>query len=244
MEEKRFDISGFGLHVLAMALMLLDHLWATVVPGNTWMTCAGRLAFPIFAFLLAEGFVHTRSVKGYALRLLFWAVVSEIPFDLMYASTAFFPFHQNVLWTFLLALLCMWVIDAVGRRGRKWLTAAAALAMAAGGWLLGTLLMTDYFGGGVLTVLVFYLFRGDGRRQRLGQFLCLAWINCSLLAGWELAVPGLGLAIPQQSFALLALIPIWLYRGRQGPHGRAVRTACYAFYPVHMLLLALLVRLF
>ena len=61
--KTKFDISSFGLHLLAMGLMLCDHLWATVVPGNDWLTCIGRLAFPIFAFMTVEGYFHTKNLK-------------------------------------------------------------------------------------------------------------------------------------------------------------------------------------
>ena len=78
--------------------------------------------------------------------------------------------------------------------------------------------MVDYYGAGVLTVLVFYLFRGGRWWQRLGQAAGMFWINCGLLAGLMLQVQVLGVTVefPQQGFALLALVPIWLYRGRQG----------------------------
>lgn len=169
-------VSSLTLHILAMAFMLCDHIWATLVAGQDWLTCVGRLAFPIFAFLLVEGFFHTRDLKRYVLRLLLLALLSEIPFDLMYAGTSFFPFHQNVIWTFLIALFCMWVIERVKRRGNLWLTLLAAAGMSLAGWLAGTIAMVDYYGAGVLTVLLFYLFRGGlwwqrgpGRRDDLDQ---------------------------------------------------------------------------
>ena len=72
---KRFDISAAALHIIAMTLMLMDHLWATLLPAREWLTCAGRVAFPIFAFMAVEGYFHTRSFKKYILRMLLFAVL-------------------------------------------------------------------------------------------------------------------------------------------------------------------------
>ena len=71
--SRRFETTSMSLHVIAMACMLCDHLWATVVPGNDWLTCVGRLAFPIFAFLIVEGYFHTGSLRRYVGRLLLCA---------------------------------------------------------------------------------------------------------------------------------------------------------------------------
>ena len=100
--KKTFDLSAAALHILAMTFMLMDHLWATLLSSQMWLTHVGRLAFPIFAFLAVEGYFHTRSFKRYALRMLLFAVLSEVPFDLMYGGTVFYPVHQNVIWTLLL----------------------------------------------------------------------------------------------------------------------------------------------
>ena len=85
------DLSAAALHLIAMALMLMDHLWATLLPAQDWLTCAGRLAFPIFAFMAVEGYFHTRNLKRYVLRLLLFALLSEVPFDLMYGRDMVLP---------------------------------------------------------------------------------------------------------------------------------------------------------
>ena len=111
--KKQFDLSAAALHILAMAFMLLDHLWATLFLSQEWMTCVGRLAFPIFAFMAVEGYFHTHSFKKYAQRMLIFALLSEIPFDLMYGGTWFYPVHQNVIWTLLIGLLGIRAMEAV-----------------------------------------------------------------------------------------------------------------------------------
>ena len=213
----RFDLSAAALHILAMALMLMDHLWATLLPAQEWLTCAGRVAFPIFAFMAVEGYFHTHDLKKYTLRLLLFALLSEVPFDLMYGGTWFYPVHQNLL--------------------------VSALVVVAGA-VLGTLGMVDYYGAGVLTVFIFYFFHGRKWWCLLGQLAALYWVNVELLGGlmYPIQLFGMDFELCQQGLALLALVPIWLYRGRQGYHSKPFQYACYAFYPVHMLLLVLVLN--
>lgn len=239
--KKKPELSSAALHLLAMLFMLADHLWATLLPAQNWLTCVGRLAFPLFAFLCVEGYFHTRSLRRYLLRLLLFALLSEIPFDLMYGGSVFYPYHQNVLWTFLLGLLCIHWIERArlrGGRARHILTAIAAVLL---GFCAGTLGMTDYYGAGVLTVLVFYFFHGRSWWCFAGQLAALYWINVELLGGqyYPIALLGLEWELCEQGLALLSLVFVWLYRGRQGHHTKPFQWFCYAFYPAHMLLLAL-----
>ena len=235
------ELTSASLHILAMFFMLLDHMWATVVPGNEWMTCVGRLAFPIFAFLLVEGFFHTRSRKKYALRLLIFALVTEIPFNLMAGGRFFFPIHQNVLWTFLLSFgLMAWNERARGAKPWRRLLRFAATFLV--GLLVGLLTMVDYYGYGIAMVLIFYLSRGNSWGCKLIQLVGLYWINVEMMGGlvYEFEALGRIWVIHQQGFAVLALIPIWLYKGKKGHSSKAFQYFCYGFYPVHMLILALL----
>ena len=127
MKNSRFDISSAGLHILGMVIMLMDHAWVTIAPGHDWLTWVGRIAFPIFAFLTAEGYFRTKNFKGYVGRMILFALLAEIPFNLMVSggSNFFYPTHQNVLFTFILALLLMRCLDKIRDKFEK----KAALVM-------------------------------------------------------------------------------------------------------------------
>ena len=242
---KSWQFTSFMLHVLAMVLMLCDHAWATVLSRYDWLTWIGRIAFPIFAFLIVEGFHHTKSRKKYLLRMLLFALISEIPFNLMYGDRVFYPYHQNVLWTFLIALLGLCAVEAVRKKGKKILAALTFAGVFLLGFLLGMITMVDYYGFGVMTVLLFYLFRGRRWWHFLGQFIGLYWINLELLGGLYVPVMigGREIQIVQQGMAMLALIPIWLYKGEQGPYNKTIKAIYYWFYPAHILILAMIGRL-
>ena len=239
---KKFDISASTLHIMAMICMLLDHLWATVIPGNQWMTCLGRLAFPMFAFMVVEGYFRTSNWKRYAKRLLFFAIISEIPFNLMYSSSLIFPFHQNVIWTLLLGLGLIHINELTAKKEKLWLSIVVGGLTILVGFLVGMLSMIDYYGAGVVTILVFYFFRKRTWWCLLGQILALYYLNVEILGGFYFEIPMGDKMIPivQQGLALFALIPIWLYQGRKGIKSTYFQYICYGFYPLHMLVLYLL----
>lgn len=241
-KTKPFDLSSAALHIIAMLCMLCDHLWATIIPGNQWLTCVGRLAFPIFAFLIVEGYFHTRDLKRYMLRLLLFALIAEIPFNLMCGGAPLYPFHQNTLWTLLLGLCLIHGNEIARKRGGLWRRVLAAAGTILIGYAVGFLAMVDYYGAGILTVLVFYFFRGRKWWNFLAQIAALYYLNVEVLGGlyFEVSLFGQTFEIVQQGLALLSLLPIWLYRGRQGHSSKAFRALCYAFYPAHMLALYLI----
>ena len=228
------------LRCIAVVLMLSDHIWATYMSFGNWMTYIGRMAFPIFAFQIAEGFVHTKNFKKYSLRLLGFAFVTEIPFNLFYSSRWFNPYHQNVLFTLLLGLLAIRVIDNVKKDHTKKNIGVSAL------WLglicaASVIGFVDYGFLGVLIVVMFYVFRGFPFAW-LAQLIGMVAINVVFFEGLVIPVELLGklIEIPTQAFAVFSLIPIWLYGGRKGKSNKALQYGFYAFYPVHMLILYLI----
>ena len=240
MKKTRFGLDSTALRLLAILFMVLDHLWATVVPGNLWLTCLGRLAFPIFAFQLCEGYRHTGDFRRYRRRLLVFALLSEIPFNLFYAGSVIFPFHQNVLFTLLLGLLAIRQADRLRREEgikKKSLRCLALLLILAG----GVVLFPDYGLMGVMTVLCFFVFRD----HRLFQLAAMAVLNIFAFKGQTIPVSlgALAFDFPIQGFALLALPLIWLYNGEKGPGGKGLRLFWYIFYPLHMLALYFIQRI-
>lgn len=228
------------LRVIAVLLMLSDHIWATYMSLGNWMTYIGRMAFPIFAFQIAEGFVHTSNFKKYALRLLGFAVITEIPFNLFYSSRVFNPYHQNVLFTLLLGLLAIYVLDNLKKNFTK-KNIGCSLLWIALICVAATLGFVDYGFLGMLTVVMFYVLR-DFPFAWLAQLVGMVLINIVFFEGlvYPVEIFGKTFELPYQGFAVFSLIPIWLYGGRKGKSSKIMQYGFYAFYPVHMLILYLL----
>ena len=220
-------LDGSMLKLLAMALMLIDHIahlfrigeGVTLLSlGGFEMTLyetlryVGRLAFPLFAFLLVEGFLHTRNRKNYAIRLSLFALLSEIPFDLFCSGRVFYE-RQNVFFTLLLGFLGLCALEH--------LTSWRRILSVTGLFLVAFVLRADYASTGYLLVLLLYALR-----------------EIPALRG--LSITGvIGIA------AGAAALPMALYNGKRGfVGGRVMKYAFYAFYPVHLLLLVLIKILF
>lgn len=241
--EKKFKLetTSFSLHVMAMIFMLCDHLWGTIVPGNDWLTCVGRIAFPIFAFMIVEGYFHTNNLKKYVKRLFVFSIISEIPFNLAMGSRLFYPVHQNVLWSFLISIgLIHW--NEKVKEKKLWKRIMVGVLSVCIGYIAGIVTFVDFYHAGILTVLAFYFFRQKKWWCYVGQFVCLYYINKEILGGFMYEIPLFGSTfyLMRQGLALLALIPIWLYRGKQGLYNKAIKYTYYWFYPVHLLIFGLL----
>lgn len=243
MTEKRLmGFTSAHLHIIGMTFMLCDHLWAVGIIQSDVFTIIGRIAFPIFAFLMVEGFSHTKSVRKYLQRLFIFAVLSEIPFNLVVGGgNLFYPPHQNVLWTFLLGLLMLHYLEKQRHKAFPTRVLVSGLLLAVF-LLLALLGMVDYYAPGILTIFVFYLCHERKWYCYLGQLLGLWYINFNILGGlvYPVSFGDWYFEIPQQGFALLSLLPIWLYNGRKGYDKKWFKYFCYAFYPAHLLILGLL----
>ena len=233
-------INNNTLKIIAMILMLLDHLWGTIIPGNQWMTLIGRMAFPIFAFLIVEGFFHTSDLKKYMKRLFIFGLISEIPFNLIYTGSIIFPFHQNVMFTLLLGLLIINEIDKLknNKEIKKKIIPISKIFLFL---IISIIGFVDYGVTGVLTIVVFYLFRGF-KLAWIGQLISLILLYIVFFEGQSviLNIFNYEYFLPLQSIGVLSLIFIWLYNGEKGKNNKLIKYLFYSFYPVHMLVIYLI----
>ena len=148
----RLHLSASALKYLALLAMTADHIAVICRPVPGFRTF-GDLAFPLFAFLLVEGFFHTSNRKKYALRLGIFALVSEVPFDLAFRSSILEFTYQNVMVTLFIGFLTIWAMEVLRRKNPAWMAVAAGL-----GVLTGYLARSDYGWKGIILILIFYLF--------------------------------------------------------------------------------------
>lgn len=228
-------LSGSSLKIIAVSTMFIDHIGAAIFENSAvsayiqsrgsdifriWnqvdliLRLIGRVAFPIFCFLLVEGFLHTRNVKKYALRLAVFCLISELPFNLAFFGHWSSPGHQNVFFTLLIGLLVL-----IGLRhfdGNGWRNSLPRALCIIAGVLTAVWLKTDYDALGVCTIIFFYQLRDRPKFRDIA-------VTLSLIAGNLLEIT-----------TVFALIPIHLYNGQRG---FSLKYFFYFFYPVHLLLL-------
>ena len=199
---------------IAVLTMVIDHVGAILFPDQIWMRVIGRVAFPVYAYCLAEGFRYTSDYRRYLGRLALFAILSEIPFDLAFYGVPFSFAHQNVFFTLTLGLILLWVLE---RFREQLLLCAGAFAVLC---FLAQALHMDYGAGGLVMVFAFYL----------AQQGTSPWIGWGIFVFINL----FGYAGGVQWAAILALLPIGLYSGKAG---KKKQRFFYWIYPLHLLLL-------
>ena len=215
-------LSGSALKVIAVLSMVADHCAYYLMEHGTLfyevMRCFGRIAFPVFAFLIAEGFQYTRNRMKYFLQLLGFAVISELPWYLLNGADG----THNVLFTLALGVMTLAAFEAMKKDGM--LCGAVILSIAG----FATWSGVDYEWRGILMMVVFYLFGNvnpsfpSGRKAQL-FFAFPLMIHYGIVG------------------ALLACLVIACYDGSRGfIHGKVAKYGFYAFYPLHLIIISLL----
>ena len=250
-------MSALLLRIIACAVMLIDHI------GLTWgineLRIIGRLAFPIFAFLLVNGYRHTKNLNKYILRLGIFALLSEIPFDLFLSHKAFNFNKQNIFFTLFLGLVMISLIDIL--KEKSVFLAPIPVAVFC---LSAMIINCDYGYLGILTVLAFHIFYASDAKNRTLLLFAIAFLSSWPAISYNIAefiivktgfdLRDIGVISPLfynnpmyiQIYRVFALVPIFLYNGEKGKVPKSKTAAkimqfgFYAFYPVHMLIIYLI----
>jgi hypothetical protein len=182
----------------------------------------GRLAFPIYCFLLVEGAHHTQNSRKYGLRLLIGALLAQIPYDLAISGGVDFS-RCSVMVTLLLGFCAVHVMRKLEGISRVMVVGLM--------WLLAEMLETDYAGTGIAIIVLFELTRNLPRRAlwQLAGLIVLCWSGHSVQLG--------PIGVPIQAFAVFAMVPICLYSGEKMTRSKTVQWGFYLFYPAHLLIL-------
>ncbi len=221
------------LKIIAMISMLIDHMGAYLFEGNIVCKILGRIAFPVFAFFIAEGMRYTRSRKKYVLQLFIFACISQIAYILLRDD-----FKLNVLFTFLIAILLIYLIEQLLKKEnhtkllKMVLIAIAAISIMILTLVFGDVLeMIDYSLLGVLMVLDFYFIRSKWKFLAAAILVVLMFLKAILFNGFKLVY-----MCPL--FAILAIVMLLFYNNKKGKFN--LKYLFYVFYPLHLFVIWLI----
>lgn len=247
MKKKFSIFSSFSLKIIAIISMIIDHIGSIIFSfrgiikpylneeGLFFITdnmpflirnamqiknicnIIGYIAFPIFAFLIVQGFLHTRSKEKYMLRLGIFALISEIPFDIAHFQTTMCFKLQNVMFTLLIGFVTIYFLEKIIENNRN--TTFKKI-------LFGILIF-------LLSATISFVFRSEF------AFLGVATMVLMYLLrkNWKLQLLGIAPLIVVSPFVLLSLIPLVLYNGKKG---KGFKYFFYLFYPIHFIVLVLI----
>lgn len=243
------SISSAAIKNIAYVTMLVDHFFASVYWTMTEVffpagdeqrlltvyragRAVGRMAFVLFAFMIAEGFYYTKNRSRYCLQMAVFALLSEIPFDLALSGAWYEPKSQNVYFTLFLGVAALCLMER--RKGK-----VPKLGILAAVCVLAAVLRTDYMFMGVLLIAVFYFLRGRYLQQVIAGTVV---IYAGIVAVYFVRYSGQGYTLAacaksglREMYGAAAFLLLAFYHGKKGK--RLPKLAGYAFYPAHLLLL-------
>ncbi|NLK67725.1 MAG: TraX family protein [Clostridiaceae bacterium] len=229
-------LNGFELKIIAISLMFVDHVGAILFPTVMIFRVVGRLAFPIFAFFISEGFFHTRSIKKYLIRLGICAIAFQIPdwFSRIYSIVTDTPgfgvsYSLNIFSTLFLGLCAIVLFDMLKTKS-VWLAFLSTLVIAA----MAEVINADYGAYGVFYIFLFYLTKGNIHNMILGGILLHGFYGLYEMSTSFISTGTAIFTHSIQIYSLGALPIIALYNNERG---RKAKYFFYIFYPAHLIIL-------
>lgn len=247
-------MTSFSLKVIALVTMTIDHVGAVFFPEVLFLRIIGRISFPIYAFLISEGYRHTSNPNNYLARMGIFAVISEIPFDLAFKSTPinvelFNWDSQNVFFTLFFGLLGIHLFERFKEKNMTFVAVISAIL----GLILADLFRSDYKLMGVLLIYSFYFSTRYNRLKLVAPAFAIVLMSAlppvsysqelieSAIYNYPFTINIYNPMDNIQIMALVALALIYFYNGLPGY--KKHKYIFYAFYPAHLSLLFLIERI-
>ncbi len=227
-------MDSFKLKLLACLFMFIDHAGFILFPKMIILRLIGRMAFPLFAWFISEGYIHTRDFKKYILRLFIFAIALESPFILFssyFQSTGIDTL--NIFFTLSLGLLSIYAYDKAENNLSKVLF-PAIIALSA------EFIKADYGFYGVITILLFYIFNNNFFKTALYQIIFNLIYAAALISYNLINNTAIDSFVILQIYSVFSLLFIKLYNKKQG---KKMKYFFYIFYPAHIILLYLISEL-
>lgn len=222
-------MNGAQLKLMAIIIMLIDHTGALLFPKVRILRVIGRLAFPIFAYFISEGYIKTSNVKKYQKRLLVFALISQIPFYLAFKNVL----YLNIFFTLFLGLYAIKVYDEKGSISIIWIIG-----------ILAQIINTDYGLYGVFTIYFFYKYHEDFKTMAKKQvFLNVIFVSVifliTILSAFNKGKDGtwIFMTLIGVSMQAVSLVSLFFIKRYNGERGRSMKYLFYGFYPVHLMIL-------
>lgn len=203
-------ITLFTLKIIAIVTMFLDHYYR-IIGGPEWLSILGRLAFPIFAFSISEGYSHTKNVNKYLMRLLNFAIIIQLP---NFLGLQEYPL--NIFFTLALGLFCLEILD------NNKINIVVRYIVVLYLCFLAEKTGLDYGAYGVILIILFNKLKNN----KLYIFIAFLALNLVILK--------IGNLSEMQMYSVFSLVPIFLYNGKKG---YGMKYFFYLFYPLHFIFL-------
>lgn len=234
-------MTAYALRLIAIITMLFDHTSYLIYNGHlSWMNYIGRIAFPIFAFQISEGYIHTHNLKKYFLRLIVFALISQVPYALFHYCF-FSNANLNIIFTLILGLLSITIYDMFSNKytandknkSNQFSYRLLGLLIVISISVFAHIFKFDYKFYGVFIIFLFYLFRSNKLLMNISVTIMTIIYYMPYFMASNFDFRYILLCI----FSLIPLIFINLYNGEKGKDQKML---FYIFYPLHLLIIYLI----
>lgn len=236
-------MSALTLKIIALVTMIIDHIGAIFFPQFIWIRYIGRISFPIYAFLLAQGFIHTHSRTKYAIRLFIFGIISEVPHDLAFHHEILDTNGLNIMFELFLGVLALACLEVIKDEKSKIITKLLSVV-----GLALVLFSSAFFGAsygiyGIALMIFFYLFDS---KQKISSLTCIpVTYTFNGIKVIQFPIPNIFGNVMKlisynttQMWAVFSFIPIFFYNGKKGKY--SLKWFFYSIYPIHLIILYLL----